>query len=144
MPQENNVTKTGPQSAAKFNLASAGISAASSIGSGLLNQLFARKNAKRQLNSDKELAKFQFDQNLEMWNRQNAYNDPASQMQRYTDAGLNPNMIYGSGTSSAGNSSQIPKYTAPKTPPITPPKLDGMAMLQQYQNMELQRLRFQT
>lgn len=42
--------------------------------------------------------------NLAFWNAQNAYNTPAAQMQRFKDAGLNPNLIYGSsGDNSAGN-----------------------------------------
>lgn len=32
---------------------------------------------------------------LEDWNRQNAYNSPAQQMQRFKEAGLNPHLIYG-------------------------------------------------
>lgn len=32
--------------------------------------------------------------NLELWNLQNQYNSPAAQMERYQDAGLNPNLIY--------------------------------------------------
>lgn len=32
---------------------------------------------------------------LEMWNLKNQYDSPAAQMQRYQDAGLNPNLIYG-------------------------------------------------
>ena len=31
---------------------------------------------------------------LQDWNRQNAYNTPAQQMQRFKEAGLNPNLIY--------------------------------------------------
>lgn len=31
---------------------------------------------------------------LDDWNRQNAYNSPAQQMQRFKEAGLNPNLIY--------------------------------------------------
>lgn len=31
---------------------------------------------------------------LDMWNLTNQYNSPAAQMQRYQDAGLNPNLIY--------------------------------------------------
>lgn len=31
---------------------------------------------------------------LDMWNLVNQYNHPAAQMQRYQDAGLNPNLIY--------------------------------------------------
>lgn len=43
---------------------------------------------------------------IDMWNRQNAYNTPAAQMQRYKDAGLNPNLIYGQGT--PGNAAAAP------------------------------------
>lgn len=32
--------------------------------------------------------------NIDLWNLQNQYNSPAAQMQRYQDAGLNPNLIY--------------------------------------------------
>ena len=35
---------------------------------------------------------------VDMWNRQNAYNTPEMQMQRLKEAGLNPNLMYGSGT----------------------------------------------
>lgn len=34
---------------------------------------------------------------VSMWNAQNAYNTPAMQMQRMKEAGLNPNLVYGSG-----------------------------------------------
>lgn len=41
---------------------------------------------------------------IEFWNMQNAYNTPEEQMKRYSSAGLNPNLIYGSsGDNSAGN-----------------------------------------
>lgn len=56
-----------------------------------------------------ELAKYAYQQDLEMWNRQNAYNTPSAQMQRYREAGLNPNLIYGSG-SSAGNATNAPSF----------------------------------
>lgn len=32
--------------------------------------------------------------NLDLWNLMNEYNSPSSQMQRFQDAGLNPNLIY--------------------------------------------------
>lgn len=32
---------------------------------------------------------------LENWNRQNQYNSPLAQMERFREAGLNPNLIYG-------------------------------------------------
>lgn len=48
--------------------------------------------------------------NMQMWEMQNQYNSPSAQMQRYKDAGLNPNLIYGS--VSNGNASSAPEITA--------------------------------
>lgn len=45
--------------------------------------------------------------NIEFWRMQNEYNNPTSQMQRLRDAGLNPNLIYGSGTTQTGNADRI-------------------------------------
>lgn len=36
--------------------------------------------------------------NEELWAKQNEYNSPAAQMQRLKEAGLNPNLMYGQGT----------------------------------------------
>lgn len=48
--------------------------------------------------------------NRKLWEAQNAYNHPTKQMQRLQEAGLNPNLIYGSGAQSAtGNASPPPK-----------------------------------
>ncbi len=58
-----------------------------------------------------DLAKYQNEWNLEMWNRQNDYNSPVSQMQRYQDAGLNPNLIYSQGT--PGNATDSPTAATP-------------------------------
>lgn len=33
--------------------------------------------------------------NIALWNMQNAYNTPKAQMERFKEAGLNPNLIYG-------------------------------------------------
>lgn len=72
----------------------------------------ARAN-KKQREANMELAKYQFEQNQLQINRQNLYNSPESQMQRYKDAGLNPNLIYGSGAS-AGNQSSTASYERPE------------------------------
>lgn len=53
-----------------------------------------------------------YQREVQMWNLQNEYNSPVSQMQRYQQAGLNTNLIYGSGAS-AGNASSHPSYNAP-------------------------------
>jgi len=51
------------------------------------------------------------------WNRQNEYNSPSAQMQRYKDAGLSPHLIYGqTNTAPAVRSSTLdtPKALAPQ------------------------------
>lgn len=52
------------------------------------------------------------DDNIRFWEMQNRYNAPIAQMQRFEEAGLNPNLIYGQG--SAGNAGSIP------TPEVQP------------------------
>ena len=52
------------------------------------------------------IAAYQNDLALQNWNRENEYNSPEAQMQRYLDAGLNPNLVYGAGASS-GNAGNI-------------------------------------
>ena len=51
------------------------------------------------------------------WNRQNQYNSPAAQMQRFKDAGLNPHLIYGQTNQAApvrSVSAETPKNIAPQ------------------------------
>lgn len=64
--------------------------------------------------ANRELAEYQYEQERQMVAEQNAYNSPTQQMARYAEAGLNPNLIYGNGVSSAGNQSTIAKYQAPR------------------------------
>ena len=63
------------------------------------------------------LAKQQNEWNLEQWNRENAYNDPTAQVHRLRNAGLNPDLVYGSG-SAANLSAPSPEMTsgAPASP----------------------------
>lgn len=67
--------------------------------------------------ANRQLAQYEWNRNLEMWNLQNQYNSPAAQMQRFKQAGLNPNLIYGQGN--AGNATTLPRYSAPTMQPVT-------------------------
>lgn len=73
-----------------------------------LDFLFNKSGAKAQEASNMRLAKYQNEKNMELLKYQLDYNTPAAQMQRYKDANLNPNLIYGQGT--PGNMSETPKY----------------------------------
>lgn len=89
-------------------------------GLGAVANLFgANAGSKRSLQAvretneaNKELAEYQYEKNLEMWNYQNEYNTPQNQMKRLIDAGLNPNLMYGQGDT--GNASNAPQYDAPR------------------------------
>jgi len=62
---------------------------------GLASNLLTNRGAKnRQRLADQ--------QNVKFWKMQNEYNTPANQMKRLKDAGLNPNLIYGSGSANTG------------------------------------------
>ena len=82
-------------------------------------------NAQRQANiQNMQLAKYQnnwqtaenekaYARSVEMWNMQNQYNSPTAQMSRLRQAGLNPNLVYGSGVT--GNSAgSAPQYQPAK------------------------------
>lgn len=81
--------------------------------SGLANSITSVINTNKTNKANAEMAKYSYSKDLEMWNKQNAYNDPSSQMMRYQNAGLNPNLIYGNGSASAGNAASMPHYQAP-------------------------------
>lgn len=69
-----------------------------------------KKNLARQQRYNKQLAEYTFDRNLDMWMRNNKYNSPAEQMRRLNEAGLNPNLAYGSGNVGGNTGGAIPKY----------------------------------
>lgn len=66
-----------------------------------------------------------YQRQLEMWNKENAYNTPSAQMARYIEAGLNPNLIYNNGqvpspvpaVAPVGNTtSHVPQLSNPLSP----------------------------
>ena len=69
---------------------------------------------KAQANENMRLAQFQAQQNQRYLDQQLEYNSPKAQMARFKEAGLNPNLIYGQGTS--GN--QSAPLTYPEVRPV--------------------------
>lgn len=110
-----------------------------SAGSSLINSGLSRRNSRRNVDrtiaGNLELSQYEFSQNLAQWERQNAYNTPAAQMQRYKDAGLNPNLIYGQGT--PGNAASSPQYDKPTVDytGITPIQIPNI--ISEFQNVGL-------
>lgn len=63
---------------------------------------------------NKALAAQQNQYNIDMWKMQAEYNSPQAQMQRFSEAGLNPNLIYGQGSN--GNMQSAPEQVVPQAP----------------------------
>jgi len=76
------------------------------------------------------------------WNRQNQYNSPAAQMQRYKEAGLSPHLIYGQTNVAPpvrSSSADTPRLQAPQMDANLPQMAIQLAAQQQsIKNMEAQ------
>lgn len=101
------------------------------------NAKVARENTDKTIAANRSMAEYQYSKDLEMWNRGNVYNDPSAQMQRLKAAGLNPNMVYGSGSAAGMSAGQLPKYNAPTASYNYVPAVDLPGMIGQFQNFRL-------
>lgn len=99
--------------------------------------LFNLGQAKKQRIHERNLAEYGYQKDLEMWNLQNEYNDPANQLKRLTDAGINPNMALGGNNISGNATGTIPKYQVPEQhfPAIEIPQV--LSMMNQYQDLKV-------
>lgn len=104
----------------------------------LINQKNAKQNTERTIQANMDMAQYQYSKDLEMWNRGNEYNAPASQMERLKAAGLNPNMVYGHG-SATQPAVQLPKYQAPTAQYNYEPAVNLPEMLNMFQDFRLKQ-----
>lgn len=72
------------------------------------NREQSKWNTKYTNEAQKREAELAYQRSIQMWERQNLYNSPQAQMERYKQAGLNPHLIYNQGNS--GNASSFPQY----------------------------------
>lgn len=118
----------------------AGLAAAGDIVNAGIGWLTQRGINRQQNRYNKNMADYTFNQDIEMWNMQNAYNSPQAQMERYKAAGLNPNLIYGTGTASAGNASGgLPRYQSPSASFQVDPMVQIPGILQQYMDFKVKQ-----
>ena len=80
---------------------------------GGLNALGNKINYKQAYKYQRKIMDYQNTLNIANWNMQNEYNLPSNQMQRFKDAGLNPNLIYSQNNASSSLPSISPG-TSPK------------------------------
>lgn len=79
---------------------------------GVLQGITSSNAVREQNEANMALAQFAYEKNREQWEAENAYNTPTAQMQRLRAAGLNPNLVYGSGAAQSV-SAKSPQYQAP-------------------------------
>lgn len=91
-------------------------------GAGLVGSAVNAITTSIQNRKAREFAQGMYDQqrrdSLADWNMQNQYNSPEAQMERYKDAGLNPNLIYGQQTTTPAVRSSSPGSWKPENPNI--------------------------
>lgn len=75
---------------------------------------------------------------LSDWAMQNSYNHPSSQMARLREAGLNPNLVYGTGSVVANSQSQ-PRSAESKAWNPETPKVNFPEMISAYQDFRLRQ-----
>lgn len=114
------------------------IAGLAAIASSLIDARTARQNTDKTNQANRELAEYSYSKDLEMWNKGNAYNDPTAQMARLKKAGLNPNLVYGTGAvgNTAGN---LPKYNAPTMSYNYRPAVDPLQVIGAYQDFRLRQ-----
>ena len=124
------------------NLAGSAISAGSGLAGSIIAGVY---NRKRQRESQQWAE--------DMWNKQNTYNLPINQMARLKEAGINPNLAFGSAASAMGSNvpspprySDSPDYGAPIQRGISDyfqRRFEKQQLLTQieYQNEQIRKLR---
>lgn len=118
-----------------MDMISSGMNANMQLGQNLYNNAW---NARMQKSANKANAKLWEDQrnwNEQMWHLQNEYNTPEAQMQRFQEAGLNPNLIYGQGTS--GNATQVASGVQPPDIKATTSNINMGKLYDSFQDMKM-------
>lgn len=96
---------------------------------------------------NRALADEAYQRDVAMWNAQNTYNAPAQQMARLQKAGLNPNLVYGSGNVTGNTAGSAPSYPQIQYPSSKAQKLDlvrnVLGIFDEYQSIRNQALQNQ-
>lgn len=117
-------------------LGTAAIGLGSSLISSAFGSIFGDNSAKKQFKYQQQLNREAFQHDVDMWNRQNAYNTPSAQMERLQAAGLNPNLVYGNG-GATNTASSAPTYNAGSAPDVSSARAAAASLANQGFNTAL-------
>lgn len=114
-------------------LAIAGIGAGASVLGNAINAYGQGRMNKKTIRYNERMYLAQRRDQLADWNMTNAYNHPSEVMKRYRDAGLNENLIYGSGTDATAS---VPRGVDANSWNPTAPRVDlsgiGASLMDMY------------
>ena len=123
------------------------VGTALAVGGSIAQGIGQKKQNELQRQWASEEAEKAYARNIEQWQRENAYNDPSAQMARLKAAGLNPNMVYGTGGAKTV-SAPSPRKEAPKGQFVNPlGQLNPLALAnasvaqQQARSIQLQNMK---
>lgn len=119
-----------PTTIAAVQHAAAGLQDVKGFGLGLLQNKWNRKYNERMYDKQRQDA-------ISDWQRAADYNSPQSQMIRYKQAGLNPNLIYGSATNSPMAQMKGPTQETSEMPPYQINRNSIGDAIGTYQNLKL-------
>lgn len=110
----------------------------SSIGSAIGQPLVDFGTTMWQNTQAKKAATKAYNREVELWKMNNEYNTPAAQIQRLKDAGLNPALIYGTGSSVATGVSKGAAH-APQASTPSRPSIDFLGALSMGQDIKMKQ-----
>jgi len=125
------------------------VAGVTSIGNALLQYRANNKNIKFQREANQKARENAIIQAIterkwavKDWHRQNAYNHPLQQMQRLKEAGLNPNLVYGSGVETTAGPVPNTNVSTPevRAPHMEPVQLDAMNPLLAFYDLQARGL----
>lgn len=98
-----------------------------SLGGSALTQALGMSNAKLSYRQTRDLMALQNQYTRENWQMENNYNSPKAQMARLKAAGLNPNLVYGSGAAGvSGLSGSMDSPSSPSSPVAPTPDFSSV------------------
>lgn len=104
-----------------------------------IDWLTGRSNIDRQTAANRRLMQWQHDRNWDLLQDERAYSSPEAQMARLKKAGLNPNLVYGSGGSASGGTPTSKPTGAIPTDVTMPSPVNLPAMIGAYQDFQLKK-----
>lgn len=110
------------------------IAGGATIASSGINAYSQGKTNRKTRKWNEKMYNIQRENSLADWAMQNEYNSPQAQMQRYRDAGLNPNLIYGQTNEAGPVRSTDAQSWNPRAPQVD---LDARPALSAYYDVQL-------